>query len=85
MVKRLSLVMLLAFVGLGVSGCRFAAPALEEAGGCGRAGGCRGDSKSKAILRQWGQDARKNERFVDNYFLNYDINDPYRGDCVSGY
>ena len=28
---------------------------------------------------------RHQERFVDQYFFNYDINDPYRGDCITGY
>jgi hypothetical protein len=89
MVKRFALVMLLVGAGLATSGCRFVAPVLEEAGGCGCNRGCGDacapDTKSKAMLRQWGADARRNEQFIDTYFFNYDINDPYRGDCVSGY
>lgn len=84
--KRLFLIVgLVLAVGL-LSGCRFVAPVFEGAGGCPYS--CHGgtcDSKSKAILRQWGQDARGGEQFVDQYFLNYDVNDPYRGDCVVGY
>ena len=78
MVKRMSLVALLVAATFSISGCRFAAPALESMGG-------RGCTKTQAILNQWGRDARKNERFVDQYAFNYDINDPYRGDRLVGY
>jgi hypothetical protein len=89
MVKRFALVVFV-LGSIALSGCRFVAPVFEEAGGCGRAGGCGcpggagcgPDTKSKAMLRQWGADARRNEQFVDTYFFNYDINDPYRGDCL---
>ena len=84
--KRLSLVVAMVLVLGMTAGCRFVAAPLEAAGGCPTA--CHGtscDSKSKAILRGWGRDARCVEQFVDQYFLNYDINDPYRGDCRSGW
>ena len=84
--KRLSLVAALVLVLGMASGCRWIAPPLESAGGCPYS--CHGtacDSKSKAILREWGRDARRGEQFIDQYFLNYDINDPYRGDCVTGW
>ena len=66
---------------LGVTtGCRVIAPTLEDAGAYGGCGGC--DSKSKMILRQQARNARHIEAFADQYFLNYDIHDPYRGDYL---
>ncbi len=86
MQKRLALVFALMLGSPLLGGCRFAAPVLEDVGGCPYSchmGAC--DTKTKAMLRQWGADARRNERFIDEYFFNYDIHDPYRGDCVVGY
>ena len=74
-----------AFLGLGLAvllvsatGCRWAAPALEDFGrqGCGPCG----DSKTKMMIRQEARNARHQEEFIDTYFWNYDIHDPYRGD-----
>lgn len=84
MVKRLTMVALLLTVGFAFSGCRFAG-GLESACGrecqeCGAFG-----NKNCAIMRQWGRDARKSERCIDHLFFNYDVNDPYRGDCLVGY
>ncbi len=79
MLKRLSLVLLIAAFAVPFAGCRFAAPALESAGGAGSCGdGCV--TKTKLILRQWGRDARKSEEIIDTYVFNYDKNDPYRAD-----
>lgn len=78
MVKRISLAAFLVVAMFSFSGCRMGAPLLESMGGSG----C---TKTQAILNQWGRDARKNERFVDKYAFNYDINDPYRGDRLVGY
>ena len=86
MQKRLLLMVGLVLVVGMLGGCRFAAPVLEDVGGCPGAchmGGC--DTKTKAIFRQWGQDAREGEAFIDEYFLNYNRCDPYRGDCYVGY
>ena len=86
MQKRL---LLLAGLMLGIGmlgGCRFVAPVMEDIGGCPTAchmGGC--DTKTKAMFRQWGRDARKGEEFIDTYFFNYSRCDPYRGDCYVGY
>lgn len=92
MVKRLCLVLSLAALLCAMPGCRVAAPVLESWGGCPGGGGCCGgpprlgcDTKTRAMMRQWGADARRGERTVDTYLFNYDINDPYRGDCVVGY
>ena len=77
-------ILLLVTVGLAFGGCRIVRPALQEVGGAG----CYkqpGPSKTSMIVRQWERDAAKNERFVDQYFLNYDVNDPYRGDCLVGH
>ena len=77
-------ILLLVTVGLAFGGCRVMRPALSELGGaqCYKQGG---PSKTSMIVRQWERGAAKNERFVDQYFLNYDINDPYRGDCLVGH
>ena len=67
--KRLSLVVAMVLVLGMTAGCRFVAAPLEAAGGCPYS--CHGtacDSKSKAILREWGRDARCVEQFVDEGF-----------------
>ena len=81
MLKRLSMVALLVTMGFAMSGCRLGGN-LE--GACGRQCLCD-DGKGCAILHQWGRDARKSERCIDHLLFNYDVNDPYRGDCVVGY
>jgi hypothetical protein len=78
MLKQVALVASLALVGLASSGCRVAAPALEEVGGYSPCGGCT--TKTQMIVRQQARSARNVEEFMDTYFLNYDIHDPYRGD-----
>jgi hypothetical protein len=85
MVKGIVLAALLVTSMVAFGGCRLAAPALESVGGAECGPSSVGPSKTQMILRQWGRDQRSNERFVDNYFLNYDVNDPYRGDCLAGY
>ncbi len=85
MFKVISLAVLLFVATISVGGCRVVAPGLESLGGAETGGGNIGPTKTQMILRQWGRDTRKNERFVDQYFLNYDINDPYRGDALVGY
>lgn len=84
--KRLTLLAgLVLAMGL-VSGCRFIAPPLESWGGSPYSThGTMCDTKSKAIMREWGRDARHGEQFVDQYLLNYDVHDPYRGDTVVGW
>jgi len=81
MVKRLSLVLLLLMVGVAFSACHAVEPALNSMSGVGSSANA---SHADMILRQWGADAKRNERLYDNYFLNYDVNDPYRGDRVAG-
>lgn len=83
MLKRLTMLAVLVTVGFAFSGCRFAGSAFE--GACGRDCTQCDDGKNCAILNQWGRDMRKNERCVDHLFFNYDVNDPYRGDCLVGY
>jgi hypothetical protein len=78
MLKQIALVAGLVVAGLASSGCRVAAPVLEDVGGYSPCGGCT--TKTQMILRQQGRSARNVEEFVDTYFLNYDIHDPYRGD-----
>ena len=82
MLKRLSLVLLVVSMVMPLSACRFAAPMLEDMSGGGCCGGCNDGctTKSDLILRQWARDARRGEECVDALFLNYDRNDPYRGD-----
>ena len=96
MIKRLGLVFGFMAVLVLFGGCRFLAPVAESWGGCpcGAHGVCCCpsncdtnfcDTKTRAMWRQWGRCMRKQERFIDTYFFNYDINDPYRGDCITGY
>ena len=80
MLKQIALVAGLVVAGLASSGCRVAAPVLEDMGGYSPCGGCT--TKTQMILRQQGRSARNVEEFVDTYFLNYDIHDPYRGDLT---
>ncbi len=85
MSKRLSLFVVLLVAAGGLAGCRAAAPALEDLSGRDCAGcGTFGD-KNRSILGQWARDMRSNERLFDHHVLNYDVNDPYRGDCLVGY
>ncbi|MFV1959632.1 MAG: hypothetical protein ACC662_09500 [Planctomycetota bacterium] len=86
MVKSLLLVAGFMMLVGGLGGCRLAAAALESVGGCPYPShGAGHDTKTKAMFRQWGHDARSGEQFIDQYFLNYDVNDPYRGSCWVGY
>ena len=80
MLKQIALAAGLIVAGLSSTGCRVVAPALEDAGGYSQCGQC--DSKSKMITRQQARSARGVEEFVDTYFLNYDIHDPYRADYL---
>ena len=85
MVKVITLAVLLFAAAIFVGGCRFGAAGLESVSGAECGGGNIGPSKTSMIVRNWARDMRKQERFVDKHFLNYDINDPYRGDCLAGY
>lgn len=78
MLKQIALTAGLIVAGLASTGCRAVAPALEDVGGYSNCGGC--DTKTKMIVRQQARNARGVEEFVDTYFLNYNIHDPYRGD-----
>ena len=76
MLKRITFALLLITMVAPISACRFIAPVAEDIGG----GGVSGMSKTEMIMSQQGRNARKGEEFIDTYFLNYDKNDPYRGD-----
>ena len=76
MLKRITFVLLLVMMVAPMAACRMYAPLMEDLGG----GGVSGMSKTQMILSQQGRNARMQEEFVDTYFLNYDRNDPYRGD-----
>lgn len=78
MLKRLSLVLVLVALAAPLGACRMVATAAEDLGGYGGCGDCM--TKTKLIIRQQARNLRQNEEFVDTYFLNYDINDPYRAD-----
>lgn len=82
MVKRLSLALFLLTFGVAMGGCHTVGNALNGMSGVGTSANA---SRTDMALRQWGADSERNGRFVDTYFLNYDINDPYRGDRLSGY
>lgn len=76
MSKRLMLVLVLVAFGGAFSACRYGGPALEKWAGSG----C---TKTEQMLRHQARLARKQEAFIDQYFFNYDINDPYRGDLYA--
>jgi len=76
MLKRITFVLLLVMMVAPMAACRMYAPLMEDLG----VGGVSGMSKTQMILSQQGRNARMQEEFVDTYFLNYDRNDPYRGD-----
>lgn len=78
MLKNIALVAGLAVAGLALSGCRMGAAALEEVGGSTATGGPA--TKTQLLMRQQARSARNVEEFVDTYFWNYDIHDPYRAD-----
>ncbi|MDA1194109.1 MAG: hypothetical protein O2894_02910 [Planctomycetota bacterium] len=83
--KGIALAVILVAASFFVGGCRFGAPLLEGLGGANCNGCSGGPGKSNMIVRNWARDARKGEQFIDQYLFNYDINDPYRGDCLVGY
>ena len=88
MMKRTCFLLAFVFVaGIAMSGCRFAAQGIETATCANCAGNdrCGAQGKWNAMWRQQARNFRKNERCVDNLFFNYDVNDPYRGDCLVGY
>ncbi len=78
MLKNIALVAGLAVAGLALSGCRMGATVLEEVGGSTATSGP--STKTQMLLRQQARGARNVEEFVDTYFWNYDIHDPYRAD-----
>ncbi len=82
MLKQLLLVAGIVGSGLLMQGCRVAAPVLEDMGGsspgCSTCNDC--DTKTKMMIRQQARSARNVEEFVDTYFFNYNVHDPYRGD-----
>lgn len=78
MIKQLALAAGLLVAMVSTTGCRVGAPLLEEVGGYSPCGGCT--TKTQMIIRQQARGGRNIEEFVDTYFLNYDIHDPYRGD-----
>jgi hypothetical protein len=77
---RLGIVVALLVV-LGVSaGCSWGSHALGGVGGCNS---CRYETGSQtcSYARTWARGAQHQQEFLDTYFLNYDVNDPYRCDC----
>ena len=80
MLKRAFLTLGLAAILASATGCRWTATAMEDWGrsDCGPCD-C---SKSKMMWRQQARNQRHIEEFVDTYFWNYDVHDPYRGDYV---
>jgi hypothetical protein len=80
MLRRLAVwVGLLAVVGAS-AGCSWGAHALGSFGGCES---CRYETGSQtcSYARSWARNAQYQQQFLDTYFLNYDVNDPYRCDC----
>lgn len=81
MLKRLCLVLGLAALVVSLSGCCGGASAfVESVGGC-----CPVQAPPKRILCHQARQMRLQQEFLDTYFLNYDVHDPYRGDCYLGY
>jgi hypothetical protein len=79
MIKQLALAAGLLTALISTTGCMgMVGSGLESVGGYGACSGCT--SKGQMIIRQQARNARNIEEFVDTYFWNYDIHDPYRGD-----
>jgi hypothetical protein len=83
MLRRLGVFVALLGIAGASAGCMSqGSQALGAASGCSSYG-CRGSSGSqfKSYARQWSRDMQNQQQFVDTYFLNYDVNDPYRCTC----
>jgi hypothetical protein len=83
MVRRLFV--LVAVLGLVAvtAGCAQMSQAAGGVAGC-RGAGCGGGATSaqfKSYARQWSRDLQHQQEFIDTYFLNHDVNDPYRCTC----
>jgi hypothetical protein len=78
MVRRLGIVFALVVVVTGLAGCYGISRGLGAVGGCDS---ITLGSPTCAYARAWSRNAWHQQQFIDQYFLNYDVNDPYRCDC----
>jgi hypothetical protein len=82
MFRRLGVLVALLGIATVASGCMTqGSQALGAASGCSSYGGCGGGSQFKSYARTWSRDMQRQQQFIDTYFFNYDVNDPYRCTC----
>lgn len=80
MVRRLAIVLGLVGMSVLAAGCSFGSRALGSFGGCDTCGSSIG-SQARTYSRTWARGMQHQQEFIDTYFLNYDVNDPYRCEC----
>src|SRR5687768_579763 len=79
MVRRLGVLMGVLVLVTGLSGCLYTGSrALGSVSGCNSV---TLGSPTCSYTRAWSRNMWHQQQFVDQYFLNYDVNDPYRCDC----
>jgi hypothetical protein len=79
MVRRLAIVFMLVGSLAFTAGCSVGSQALGVIGCCPpRDTACQ---QVRTYARVWSRDMQKQQQFIDTYFFNYDVNDPYRCDC----
>jgi hypothetical protein len=80
MLHRLGLAVALIAVVAVSAGCTFGSKMLGSVSGCDV---CRNSTGSQACsyARSWSRAMNNQQQFIDEYFLLYDVNDPYRCDC----
>ncbi len=78
MVRRIGVLFGVLVLVSGLSGC------YTESRALGSVGGCRSittGSPACSYARAWSRVSYHQQEFIDQYFLLYDHNDPYRCDC----
>lgn len=78
MVRRLGVLFGLLGLVATSGGCYWGSQALGSVGGCRPTSG---GSPTTAYARTWSRDMQSQQQFIDQYFFNYDVNNPYRCDC----
>jgi hypothetical protein len=78
MVRRLAVLMGVLVLVTGLAGCYTGSRALGSVSGCNSV---TLGSPVCTYARAWSRNMWHQQQFIDQYFLNYDVNDPYRCDC----
>jgi len=76
--RRLGALIVLLGLVVVLGACSAGSAALGRVGGCGQA---NLGTQVPTYFRTWARDAQYQQEFIDTYFLNYDVNDPYRCEC----